>query len=63
MAVRRRVQAGAVPTTWMGVAGEWQRDWAHESATGLGEILLEHGGASGIALAWELQLLAAAANS
>jgi hypothetical protein len=28
MAVRRMVAAGAVPTTWLAVLGEWQRDWA-----------------------------------
>ena len=36
MAVRRLVQAGAVPITWMAVISEWQRDWARvESATEL----------------------------
>src|SRR5579862_9775288 len=30
MAVRRMIQAGAVPMTWMAVQGEWQRDWARE---------------------------------
>jgi nicotinamidase-related amidase len=59
MAVRRMVQAGAVPITWLAVLGEWQRDWAREeSATKLSSVILEHGGASGVALAWELQLLA-----
>ncbi|WP_062973827.1 hydrolase [Nocardia flavorosea] len=59
MAVRRMVQAGVVPITWMAVAGEWQRDWARESTTGgAGEVMAEHGGGSGVALAWELQLLA-----
>lgn len=59
MAVRRMVNAGAVPITWLAVAAEWQRDWAREqTAAGLGGIILEHGGASGVALAWELQLLA-----
>lgn len=59
MAVRRMVQAGAVPINWMAVLAEWQRDWARtETAAGVSEILLEHGGASAIALAWELQLLA-----
>ncbi len=59
MAVRRMANAGAVPITWMAVLAEWQRDWAREkSAEGLGEIILAHGGASGVALAWELQLLA-----
>ncbi|USX12794.1 hydrolase [Oxalobacteraceae bacterium OTU3CAMAD1] len=61
MAVRRMVQAGAVPITWMAVISEWQRDWARvESATELSSVVLEHGGASGVALAWELQLLQSA---
>ena len=59
MAVRRMATAGAVPITWMAVLGEWQRDWAHEeTAAGVAGIILEHGGASSVALAWELQLLA-----
>jgi nicotinamidase-related amidase len=59
MAVRRMVAAGAVPITWMAVASEWQRDWAREkTAAGLSSVVLEHGGASGVAFAWELQLLA-----
>jgi nicotinamidase-related amidase len=61
MAVRRMVQAGAVPITWMAVLGEWQRDWAREkTAAGVSSVVLEHGGASGVAFAWELQLLASA---
>lgn len=64
MAVRRLVAAGAVPITWMAVAAEWQRDWAREeTAAGLASVLLEHGGASGVAFAWELQLLAGRAGS
>ena len=59
MAVRRMVQAGAVPITWMAVSGELQRDWAREeTALSLGEILSAHGGGTGIALGWEFQLLA-----
>jgi len=43
MAVRRMVQAGAVPMTWMAVQGELQRDWAREStAQGLAGILAQH---------------------
>jgi nicotinamidase-related amidase len=58
MAVRRMVMAGVVPITWMAVAGELQRDWAREDqAAKLAEVFLEHGGGTGIALAWELQLL------
>jgi nicotinamidase-related amidase len=58
MAVRRMVQAGITPITWLAVMGEWQRDWARErTVPALGEILMQHGGGSGVALAWELQLL------
>ena len=59
MAVRRLVQAGAVPMTWIAIGGEWQRDWARESTIpGLAEVYAAHGGATGVALAWETQLLA-----
>src|SRR5216683_1814374 len=59
MAVRRMVQAGVVPINWLAVLGEWQRDWAREkSAAGVAGVVLEHGGASGVASAWEFQLLA-----
>jgi nicotinamidase-related amidase len=58
MAVRRMVAAGVVPITWLAVLGEWQRDWARETAAGVAPIVLEHGGASAVALAWEQQLLA-----
>ena len=64
MAVRRMAAAGAVPITWRAVASEWQRDWAREkTAAGLAGVLAEHGGASGVAFAWELQLLASRAGS
>jgi len=59
MAVRRMVQAGAVPMTWIAVLGELQRDWAREATVpGVAEIFLQHGGGTGIAFAWEMQLLA-----
>jgi nicotinamidase-related amidase len=58
MAVRRMVQAGAVPMTWFAVLGELQRDWARlETAAGLAEVM-PHAGGGGIAFAWEMQLLA-----
>ena len=64
MAVRRMVACGAVPMTWLAVLGEWQRDWAREKpATGLGGVVLEHGGGSAVALSWELQLLATHAKT
>ncbi|KAA0943218.1 hydrolase [Streptomyces apricus] len=59
MAVQRMVQAGVVPITWLAVASEWQRDWAREETiAGVTDVLLQHGGASGVAFAWETQLLA-----
>jgi nicotinamidase-related amidase len=59
MAVQRMIMAGVVPITWMAVAGELQRDWARvETAQAFGgSILADHGGGSGVAFAWELQLL------
>ena len=58
MAVLRMVQAGAVPITWVAVMSEWQRDWAREaSIPAVAEITISHGGASGVAFAWEQQLL------
>ena len=59
MAVRRMVQAGAVPITWLVVASELQRDWARtETMSDFGGVFVEHLGAVGAALMWEQQLLA-----
>jgi nicotinamidase-related amidase len=64
MAVQRMVLAGAVPITWMAVLGEWQRDWAREeTVAGVADVVLDHGGASAIAFAWEMQLLAGRAGA
>jgi nicotinamidase-related amidase len=58
MAVLRMVRAGAVPITWVAVMSEWQRDWAREETIpAVAEITVAHGGASGVAFAWEQQLL------
>jgi nicotinamidase-related amidase len=52
------VQAGAVPITWVAVMSEWQRDWAREATVpAIAEVTVAHGGASGVAFAWEQQLL------
>jgi len=60
MAIRRLVAAGAQPITWIGMAGELQRDWARTDNAGeVTQILLDHAGASAAAIAWELQLLQA----
>jgi nicotinamidase-related amidase len=59
MGIQRMIQTGAVPLTTVVFISELQRDWARmETAGKVGEILLDHGGASGTSLAWELQLLA-----
>nr|WP_202558131.1 hydrolase [Streptomyces sp. SID5789] len=64
MAVHRMIQAGVAPVTWMAVLGEWQRDWAREKTVpGVAEIQAQHGGASGVAFAWEMQLLATPAGN
>ena len=58
MAVRRLVAAGAQPITWLGMAGELQRDWARtQYLEDVAKIFAERGGATGAALAWEMQLL------
>lgn len=63
LAVRRMTAAGAVPLTWLAVISEWQRDWARlETAGNLAEVLVKHGGATGVAYAWEVQLLGTGAK-
>ncbi|MGW7294587.1 hydrolase [Streptomyces xiamenensis] len=58
MAVRRMIQAGVTPITWMAVMSEWQRDWAREeTVAGLTEVMVAHTGATGVAFTWETQLL------
>ena len=60
MAIRRLVAAGAQPVTWLGMAGELQRDWARtQYLEDVAKIFAERGGATGAALAWEMQLLRA----
>jgi nicotinamidase-related amidase len=59
MAVRRMVQAGIVPITWMAVLAEWQRDWARTDVVTPEDLaaLMGHAGGAGVAFAWEMQLL------
>jgi nicotinamidase-related amidase len=64
MAVRRMVAAGAQPITWLGMAGKLQRDWARTEKLGeVAQLLVEHAGASGTILGWELDNEAARSNS
>lgn len=59
MAIRRMVQHGITPINWVAVISEWQRDWARiETAAKLSSLMIEHTGATGVAYAWEQQLLA-----
>jgi nicotinamidase-related amidase len=62
MGMERMIQAGITPITWLAVLCEWQRDWARaEKLHDLTAILEEHGGSSGVAFDWEMQLLGVAA--
>jgi nicotinamidase-related amidase len=64
MAIRRMVQAGITPMNWLAVLCEWQRDWARTEKLGaLAEVLVQHGGGSGIAFSWEMQLLGSGAKA
>jgi nicotinamidase-related amidase len=60
MAIRRMVAAGAQPITWLGLAGELQRDWARTEHLGeVAQLFIDHAGATGSAFLWETQLLGA----
>jgi nicotinamidase-related amidase len=50
-AVRRLIQAGATPVTWLQVMLEYQRDWARQGTyAAVVGIAKEHGGAYGLGL-------------
>jgi hypothetical protein len=54
---------GLAKAAKVAVTSEWRRDWAREATVrAIGEMLAAHGGASGVAFAWEMQLLASAAG-
>jgi nicotinamidase-related amidase len=59
MAVRRMVQAGITPITWMAVLAELQRDWARTDLVAPEDLaaLMGYAGGAGVAFAWEMQLL------
>jgi hypothetical protein len=59
MAVRRMVQAGITPITWLAVLAELQRDWARTDLVAPEDLaaLMGYSGGSGVAFAWEMQLL------
>src|SRR6476646_17606 len=63
MAIRRMVAAGAQPITWLGMAGELQRDWARTEHLGeVAQLFVDHAGATGSVFLWETQLLGASQN-
>src|SRR5579862_3813324 len=63
MAVRRMVAAGAQPVTWLGLAGELQRDWARTERLGeVAQLFVDPAGATGSVSLWETQLLGAPRN-
>src|SRR5260370_27534480 len=58
MASRRLVAAGAQPITWIGLAGELQREWARAEHLPAGsQFLIQHARAPGSVLPWGTQLL------
>lgn len=62
MAMRRVIQAGAVPMTWIQVLLELQRDWARrETYDQLMNIVKEHGGAYGIGVEYAYTMVHKAA--
>jgi hypothetical protein len=57
------VAAGAQPITWLGMAGELQRDWARTEYLGeVAQLFVDHAGATGSVFLWETQLLGASQN-
>jgi nicotinamidase-related amidase len=58
MGIRRVQAAGAQPVTWLGMAGELQRDWARTERLGeVAQLFIDHAGATGSVSLWETQLL------
>ncbi|MGA2401694.1 MAG: hydrolase [Syntrophobacteraceae bacterium] len=52
-AIRRMIQAGAVPMTWLQVLLEWQRDWARtKTYDPVMAVAREHGGAYGLGIGY-----------
>lgn len=57
-AMDRMIQAGVVPTSWLQVMLEWQRDWATKvSYNGVMDIVREHCGAYGMGVDYAYTLV------
>jgi hypothetical protein len=63
MALRRLIQAGAIPLTGGTYVKELQRDWARDTAGDVRKINGEHSGVYGKAVQWAGQLAAAHAQA
>lgn len=58
MAIERMIQAGAVPTTWLQVLLEWQRDWARqETYNAVMAVAKEHAGGYGLGINYAKAML------
>ena len=58
MAIQRMIQAGAVPTTWLQVLLEWQRDWARqETYDAVLGVAKEHAGGYGLGINYAKSML------
>ena len=58
MAIQRMIQAGAVPTTWLQVLLEWQRDWARqETYDAVLNVAKEHAGGYGLGINYAKTML------
>lgn len=58
MAIQRMIQAGAVPTTWLQVMLEWQRDWARqETYNAVMNLAKEHAGGYGLGINYAKTML------
>lgn len=58
MAIKRMIQAGAVPVTWLQVLLEWQRDWARqETYDPVMNIAKEHAGGYGLGINYAKSML------
>jgi nicotinamidase-related amidase len=60
MALQRMIQAGAVPTTWLQVMLEWQRDWARQDTyAAVTGIAKDHGGGYGLGIIYAKEMFGA----
>ncbi len=58
MAIRRMIQAGAIPVTWLQVVLEYQRDWARqETYVAVNDLAKEHAGAYGLGIGYAKSML------